>query len=352
MDDRESSLMNLPASTSTCRLLVVRLRSLGDTVLMTPALAAAKRLPQCRVGVVVEEPFDEILRGNPSVDRLFVIKKGVNKLMARFRTLQEIRSSFKPDVAIDLHGGTTSAFMTAFSGAGKRVGYAGGRNVRWYNVRIPDSRRIWGRSQIHTVEHQLSPFKYLGFPVEPIPDMHVPIDGDVLRSVQSRIARWGISQGFTLMHPGAAFDTKQWETKKFASLASRLTEEGWEVIVTVGPDQESLLEEIRRQCRARVWFLKPQSIREFTALTSLCGLYVGNDTGATHIAAALGRKIVVVWGSSDFKVWYPWNVSHRLVKADLPCIPCPGYTCLYYDEPRCIRSIEVEPVWQAVKALQ
>ena len=344
--------MSPPASRSACRLLLVRLRSLGDTVLMTPALEAGKRLTKWQVAVVVEEPFDEVLRGNPSVDRLFVIRKGVNKLIARLRTIREVRSFFKPDVAIDLHGGTTSAFITAFSGARKRVGYASGRNARCYNVKIPDSHQIWGRSQIHTVEHQLSPLKHLGFPVEPIPALHVPIDEKALRAVKGWLARQGISRGFVLVHPGAAFGTKQWEAEKFAALASRLTKEGSEVIVTVGPAQEPLLEEMRSRCPSTIRFMKPQSIREFTALASVCGLYVGNDTGTTHVAAALGRKIVVVWGSSDFKVWHPWNVQHRLVKTDLSCIPCPGYYCLYYDEPRCIRSIEVEPVWQAVKALQ
>ena len=86
-------------------------------------------------------------------------------------------------------------------------------------------------------------------------------------------------------------------------------------------------------------------------LTSLCSLYVGNDTGSTHMVAAQGKKIVVIFGSSDFKVWYPWNTEHQLIKSDLPCMPCPGYFCLHYDEPRCIRSIPVEPVLEAVQSM-
>ncbi|MCK5734540.1 MAG: glycosyltransferase family 9 protein, partial [Candidatus Latescibacteria bacterium] len=80
-------------------------------------------------------------------------------------------------------------------------------------------------------------------------------------------------------------------------------------------------------------------------------LYVGNDTGSTHIVAALGKKIVVIFGSSDFKAWYPWNVEHQLIRSDLPCMPCPGYFCLHFDEPRCIRSIPVDPVFEAVQSL-
>jgi heptosyltransferase-3 len=92
-------------------------------------------------------------------------------------------------------------------------------------------------------------------------------------------------------------------------------------------------------------------LREFAALVSKCRLYVGNDTGATHMAAALGRRIVVIFGSSDFRVWSPWRVEHRLVRSDLPCVPCPGYRCLHYPDPRCIRAIETGPVLEAIREL-
>lgn len=332
------------------RLLFVRLRSLGDTVLMTPALAAAKRMPGWKVAVVVEEPFDDVLRGNPNLDQLFVIPKRPSKPMARFRTLRQIRRSFWPDTVVDLHGGTTSALMAFLSGASERIGYAGARHAYLYNLKVPPSREVWGRNEIHTVEHQLSPLKHVGVPVEPIPPLCVPIDPECLERVGGLLEKQRIDPGFVLIHPAAAFETKRWEAGKFAALASRLGEEGRKVVVTVGPGQESLLQEIGSQCSPAVHFLPPFSIREFAALASLCGLYVGNDTGTTHVAAAMGKKIVVIWGSSDFKVWHPWKVEHHLLKSDLPCIPCPGYYCLYYDEPRCIRSIEVESVLRAAKS--
>jgi len=144
------------------RVVFLRLRSLGDTVLMTPALAAAKRLPNCKVGVVVETPFHEVLVHNPNVDRLFVLDRNRNNLSERIRSVAAIRS-FAPHLAIDLHGGTTSAWMTFFSKAARRVGYAASRNAFLYNLRVPVSSEIWGKKQLHTVEHQLSPLKHLGY---------------------------------------------------------------------------------------------------------------------------------------------------------------------------------------------
>ncbi len=332
------------------RILLVRLRSLGDVVLMTPLLTVAKRGSPCEVGVVVEQPFDEMLRHHPEVDRVFVLKRGPGKLISRLQVLREIQS-FGPDTAIDLHGGSTSCFITTLSGAKTRVGYAQNLHGRFYNVKVPDSSRLWGKEHVHTVEHQLSPLKYLGFPVEPVPPLKVPIDEMDIHFIRIQLERRAIREHFVLIHPGAAFDTKQWESEKFVSLAERLVKMSLSVVITAGPDGGTLLENIRSLSPPEVHFINPLSLGKFSALTSLCSLYVGNDTGTTHIAAALGKKIVVIWGSSDFKAWHPWGVKHALLKSELSCIPCPGYYCLHYPEPRCIRSIRVEPVLEAVKAL-
>ena len=332
------------------RILFTRLRSLGDTVLMTPIFTVMKRVPGWQVGVVIEAPYQQILEGNRDVDHLFVIDNLPNKWMARLQVIRKIRA-FQPTVAVDLHGGTTSALMTALSGASKRVGYLKSRNAYLYNVQVPDSEKVWGRQQVHTVEHQLSVLKHLDFPVEPIPPPQVPVDVDDRAFIEKMLADEGIEGEFILIHPAAAFDTKQWAAEKFASLAKRLVERNHQVLMTAGPGEESLLKTIQRDCGSQVRFILPLSIKKFSALCSFCSLYVGNDTGSTHIVAALGKKIVVVWGSSDFRVWYPWGADHELIRSDLPCIPCPGYFCLHYDEPRCIRSISVEPVFEAVQSL-
>ena len=103
-------------------MLFTRLRSLGDTVLMTPMLAVMKRVPDWQVGVVIEKPYDQILQDNPHVDSVFAIENDGNRWMARLRTIRRIRA-FQPTLAVDLHGGTSSALITALSGAPRRAGY-------------------------------------------------------------------------------------------------------------------------------------------------------------------------------------------------------------------------------------
>ena len=338
------------ATVEMSRLLFVRLRSLGDTVLMTPALAVAKRCQGLQVGVVIEEPFHEVLVDNPHVDQLFVIRRSRNKLFARLRALRAIRS-FRPDSVIDLHGGSTSALLSGLSSAARRIGYAQNRHTRLYTDQVPHSSRIWGKEKVHTVEHQLSPLKYLGFPVDPLPPLHAPLSSDDVSQVRGLLGERGVRGEFILIHPGAAFATKQWEPQKYAQLANQLAAQGYPVVFTIGPGETSVLEAVRQDCARVVRFLDPLSIRRFSALASLCLLYIGNDTGTTHIAAAQGKRITVIFGSSDSNVWHPWGVPYRMLRSDLPCIPCPGYYCLHYDEPRCIRSIEVSTVLEAVLTL-
>jgi ADP-heptose:LPS heptosyltransferase len=70
-----------------------------------------------------------------------------------------------------------------------------------------------------------------------------------------------------------------------------------------------------------------------------------------HAAAALKRPVVVVWGSSNFQAWHPWNTEYEAVRSDLPCMPCPGYTCAAFGEPRCIMDIPVSPVAEACERI-
>lgn len=313
---------------------------------MTPAIRAAKRNRENVVAVVSERPFHTVLKGNPHIDQLLTSSRN-QKLRSRLQLIRAIRK-FKADLVFDLHGGSTSAILTYLSGARLRVGYEESRNSRFYNVRVPNTRELWGRDKIHTVEHQLAPLKYVGFNVEPIPDLHVPVDDEAFSRLQS-LCWEDIADGdFILLHPAAAFETKQWPVERFIQLVHLLAADGMRVIASAGPGEEGLLEAMRKVPGDQLKILPPLPLSEFIALASMCRLYVGNDTGTTHIAAALGKPVVAVFGSSNADSWHPWGVPYRVLRGDLPCIPCPGYSCSEYDEPRCILSIGVDAVYKAV----
>jgi heptosyltransferase-3 len=93
------------------------------------------------------------------------------------------------------------------------------------------------------------------------------------------------------------------------------------------------------------------SIPELAELLRGAQLYLGNDSGPMHLAAAVGTKTVAVWGSSDSRRWRPWAVEHRVVQNPFECNPCPGYRCLVAATPLCIESVTVDQVNSAVGEL-
>jgi ADP-heptose:LPS heptosyltransferase len=154
------------------------------------------------------------------------------------------------------------------------------------------------------------------------------------------------------MHPAAAFETKQWATENFARVAEALAARGLQVISVVAPREEAVNSALVRESSAPVLSLSRLSLPEVTALAARARLFVGNDSGIAHIASATGTPAVVVFGSSNVTHWRPWtrgSVRAEVVREELACQPCPGYTCAEFDAPECIRRVRVEQVVSAIE---
>src|SRR3954451_3695189 len=140
------------------RVCVIRLRSMGDCVLTTPALALLKQArPDCQIGIAVESRFASLFEENPSVSRI---------LEPSWRSVRH----WKPHLCLNLHGGSRSIWMTLFSGAKWRAGFAHHRFTLAYNLRIGRAPNILGvRGLVHTAEHLASAVFALGVPITNIP---------------------------------------------------------------------------------------------------------------------------------------------------------------------------------------
>ena len=144
--------------------------------------------------------------------------------------------------------------------------------------------------------------------------------------------------------------TKRWEPKRFAEVARELATRGLTIVVTAGPGEEAFAGQVAREIDRSV-ILLGLTIPELAELLRGARLYIGNDSGPMHLAAAVGTPTVAVWGSSDSRRWRPWAVEHRVVQNPFECNPCPGYRCLVAPSPLCIESVTVEQVNQAVGEL-
>ncbi len=288
----------MPTQTDTLERLgsgghvaVIRLRSLGDCVLSTPAIHLLKQFrPDLRVGVVVEDRFAPLFENNPDIDEI---------LPPRIAPLRR----FGPAMCLNLHGGTRSARLTALSGAAMRAGFDIFRPAWIYNVRIPTAQETLGVSRrVHTAEHAASAMFYLGVPI-----------GEVTRARLDPgpgTSKYAPAGHYAVIHPLAATPEKTWPAERFRELARHFEQSMGLETVFIGGSGEDLSAFAPRRTVAGA------PLREIMKLMHGAAFFAGNDSGPAHVAAAFGVPQIVFFGPSDSEVWAPWRTAAEILKAD------------------------------------
>ncbi|MET0626021.1 MAG: glycosyltransferase family 9 protein [Pyrinomonadaceae bacterium] len=332
------------------RVLVVRLRSIGDTVLATPSLRALRRfVPGARIDVLLEDWVAPLLEGSTDVDRVVTVRR--KSQSSRLAVARRLRAEGY-DVAYNLHGGSTAALLVRASGARHRVGYADYSYASLHNHAAPPSAELWGRERTHSAEQQLALLGWTGVPVTDRPASRLAVLPEASVKVARRLreeAGLADAQAFALVHPAAAFETKTWAAENFARVVEHLAARGLASIAVAAPGEASVVDEVRARSASPLAGFTDLTLPELTALAAHSTLFVGNDSGVAHVAAAVGVPQVVVFGSSNVAHWRPWTrVPAEVVREEMPCAPCPGYTCAEFGAPECIRRVPVARVAAAV----
>jgi ADP-heptose:LPS heptosyltransferase len=267
-------IARLPARS---RIVVIRLRSLGDCVLTTPALALLKaHRPDLEIHVVVESRFAGVFEDNPDI-------AGVSEAVP------------KVDLVLNLHGGTRSMGLTLLSGAKYRAGFAHHRYGFIYTHKIPTTQAILGVNRpVHTAEHLASAMFWLGVPRAEIPRAKL-----VARAKPDR-------SPYAVMHPFASAPDKAWPIERFVSVARHLQEQGLQAVILAGPSDDAAPV-------APFRVLRNAPLRDVKNLMSGAALFIGNDSGPAHIAAAFGVPVVVLFGPSNPVTWAPWRTEARVL---------------------------------------
>jgi predicted lipopolysaccharide heptosyltransferase III len=332
------------------KVLLVRLRSIGDTVLATPSAFALKRfLPNAVVDILVEDWVAPLLANHPHIDNVVVIERG--GFVTRARVAREVRAA-NYDVVYNLHGGTTATLLTRATGARHRVGFENYQYAQLHNHQAPSPLLLWQQQKTHSVEQQLALLGWTGVPVTDRPRTELGIAPEPAAAVEQRLVAAGLQdQKIALIHPAAAFATKQWATENFARVAEFLIERGFATVAIAAPHEGALLETLRSTSSAKIVTFD-LSLPEVTALAARSQLFVGNDSGIAHIAAAVGTPAVVIFGSSNITHWRPWSSAPaEVVFEEMPCQPCHGYFCEKFAQPECILRVPVTRVTAAIDRL-
>lgn len=272
---------------SGSRVAVIRLRSLGDCVLTTPALELLRRYrPDLEVAVAVEDRFRAIF-SNPIAS-----------------TVREMRA-FGPRLCLNLHGGSRSARLTLLSGAETRAGFDIFRPAWIYNAPIPTAQETLGVSRrVHTAEHMASAVFHLGVPITSVPRATVPAPPG-----RSRFAPAG---AYAVIHPVAATPEKTWPAAFFVELGRYIQRTLELEPIFIGGTGDDL-------SRFQLWrTVVGAPLEEIAALLRDASLFAGNDSGPAHLAAAFGIPELVFFGPSDYDVWHPWQTEARSLRAEGP----------------------------------
>lgn len=332
------------------RVLVVRLRSIGDTVLATPSLIALRRfLPDAQIDVLLEDWVAPVLDGFRDVDNVLTVSRKSKK--SRFEAARAVRRN-RYDVALNLHGGTTATFFVRVSGARHRVGFAHYSYKFLYNHLLSSSVDFWHRNVLHSAEQQLALLGFVGVPVEDKPKSRLDVTEKARSSIEEKLRSQisNLESRIALIHPVAATATKQWATENFARVAEFLREKGFQAVAVASPNERAVLENLKKLSKAPILSFDDLSLPEITALAARARIFVGNDSGIAHIAAAAGTPTVVVFGSSNIDHWRPWtDAPNEIVHEKFACQPCAGYFCKEFDAPQCILSVKTESVIEAIE---
>jgi heptosyltransferase-3 len=338
----------LPSSPQGAEILIIRLRSLGDLVLETPAIAALHSWrPDLRINVLVEPRYAPVLESNPAITEL-IFSRGLGET-----ALDLLRRKFP--IVFNQHGGPRSAMLTGASGSPLRVGWAGYQYSFLYNVTVPNTLEFYGAPAVHTVEHRISQFYFTGLPRGPIPPAQVYAQPDAIAAVAGKLAEEGIATGapYAVLQPGARLAAMRWPVAKFVEIARWLREKhGIASVVNLGARDDEIAAEVRSEMANGAVVLDSQlDIRELIALVAASRIFVGNDSGPAHLAAALQRPSVVLFSVTDPVQWRPWQADHRIVQTGAAFDHPRGDKAIVASNPRPITSISVDEVRQNCKEL-
>ena len=327
-------------------ILVIKLRYLGDVLLATPTLDALKTAyPAARLSVLVNRGTEEILHGNPHVDEIIPLDRG--SMLQQSCFVLEMRWR-RFDTVVDLTDGDRAAFLTWISGAPVRIGFnAEQRWTGWCYTTV-----VTGAG-VHRIERDLASLAPLGIDVEErVPRMWLTREDET--RAEQLVADLGApkDQSWVVIQPGARYWFKAWPVERFAQLADRLNERfGCQVFIGGTGHEARLAEAVVGRAKSRLLNIAGRAdVRTFAALLRRSDLFVGNDTGAMHIAAAVGTPVVGLFGPSNPAEWGPRGGPSEVIYKGLDCRVCFHPTCRRGEE-NCMNLITVDEVMAACTRL-
>jgi len=351
-------------STETQKILLIRPDHLGDVLFTTPALRLLRStFPQASITYMVGEWSKEIVKNNPNIDEIitcpfpwFTRQPKRSPVAPYLLLLREARClrTYDFDLAINLRFDFSwGAMLAYYAGIPQRVGF----NIRECKPFL--SRAIPYLPDRHEVEQNLLLVREcIGAEMgNTAPDgtaLEFRTTPDDEAFAESRLASILCQRPIIAIHPGAGAAAKLWTSEGFAQVADTLAQRyGARIILTGSAAEQSLVQEVAGQMINSPLIITDATLSQLAAVFRRCDLAIGVDSGAMHLAVAMGTPSVHLYGPVSDSAFGPWGdkARHVVVKSDLPCIPCNrlDYEPQELDEHLCVRAIPAEQVLAAAE---
>lgn len=322
---------------------------------MTPALRLLrKKFPEARIDVAVRRGGELVLAENPDIDNLLILaaprgEKNPASFLENFKKLCAQRY----DYAFDLSGSDRARFWMLLSLARKRCAIDAYGELSWkrsfYHF---TSSFLWGKEHqalkdIHAIADVLG----IAPEIHPLV-MNVEISQDIL---SGKLPFLNFSKPFAIIHPTSRWTFKQWTPERWAHVADALAENfKLDVIFSCGPDAKEIQHAQNILNLSKKTHCSTEgklSLRELGALIKQSRIFLGVDTVAMHIAAAVQTPSVALFGPSSEWSWRPWECRHELALGDCSCKQTRKFICDKTRPYPCMESITVENVLEKTRLL-
>jgi heptosyltransferase-3 len=336
-------------------IFLIQLGDIGDVVLSFPCIRALKEnFPKANIIVAVREKARELIEDCPWATDVISIGKEKRRLgeeiIYQKRFFSHLRK-FNFDLAIDLRTGTRGAILALLSGARQRIG------------RFADDGRLW-RNRIFTrllsplnelnqyaAEHNINILSPLDLSIrDRLPVLFVTHRRREMALSILRQEKIPFNRPIVAVHPYSLWNYKEWRTKEFVSLIDYISINYNNIVVITGSEKErNRAEEMIKRCKTTVFNLAGKtSIGTLPAVFEACGLFIGVDTAALHIAAAVGIPTIGIFGPSSPINWAPKGDQHCVVSKNMLCVPCRRKGCQNSETSCCLDELTFEEIKETV----
>lgn len=339
-------------------ILLIQLGDIGDVVLTTPAIRAAKEtFPDAHISILVRKPFGHLLIADPSLHEIVQTEKFRGALLYKFWKYilfaRRLRRTHY-DLVINLRTGDRGAVLSFLTRAPVRIGVHEDNKPFWYN---------------HIFTKLLLEPPYAKLPVHPGADQSLRIVRAIGIDTKNSIPKLHIAQkdrdhavdllaecGLTItskwitINPCSRWKYKEWGYEKWGEVIDRIWQNHRIPVLLIGSPEETPVAEVIVAGRNEHTFnlAGRTTLGELSALIAISTLHLGVDSAAPHIAAAVGTPTVTIFGPGNWKGWTVVDSLHHVVTADLPCVPCGRMGCEDTGKSRCLDQLRTEAVLEKI----